>query len=82
MHEAGLTQEMLKIVLDEASNAGIARVARITLRLGDTSPAAPDSISLYFDTFSKGTPAEGATLSFFPTDGENYDFQVESIEGE
>ena len=81
MHEAGMTEEMLKVVLEKASEAGISKITRIDLVIGEMSHVTPESVNLYFDVLSKDTAAEGAVLSF--RTGEGYhDFYVERIEGE
>ncbi|MFA4835100.1 MAG: hydrogenase maturation nickel metallochaperone HypA [Dehalococcoidia bacterium] len=82
MHESGLIREMLKIVLDAAAKAGVRKVERIHLGLGDMSHVTPESVTLYFEHFSKGTAAEGATLSFSPIEGDSHDFTIISVEGE
>jgi Zn finger protein HypA/HybF involved in hydrogenase expression len=82
MHEAGLTQEMLEAVLEASSEGGIQKIFRINLGLGDMSHVTPESVTLYFEHFSKGTAAEGAELCFSPIEGGSHDFQIISIEGE
>jgi hydrogenase nickel incorporation protein HypA/HybF len=64
MHELPVTQSILEIVEQHASQAGASRVRRITLRLGQWSGFVDDSIQFYFDMLSDGTLAEGATLCF------------------
>ncbi len=82
MHEAGLVKEMLTIALEAAQNGDIKKITRINLGLGDMSHVTPESVSLYFEHFSKGTAAEGAELTFAPIEGGNHDFQILSIEGD
>jgi len=60
MHELSITQSMLDLVLEQAKNAGAKEVGKINLVLGVVDRA----VQFYFDFLSKGTPAEGATLSF------------------
>ena len=62
MHELAATQSMLAIALDAARKAGAARVLSIDLVIGDLSTMVDDSVQLYFDVLSRGTPAEGARL--------------------
>jgi Zn finger protein HypA/HybF involved in hydrogenase expression len=84
MHEAGETEEMLRIVLDEASKAGITKITKIDLAVGDLSHIATDSVTLYFEHFSKGTAADGAELTFRQMEGaqDRHDFRIDSIEGD
>ena len=64
MHELGITQNMLDLVLEEAKKAGAKRVGRINLALGEMSDITSESVEFYFQMLSKGTIAQGATLSF------------------
>jgi hydrogenase nickel incorporation protein HypA/HybF len=80
MHELGITEQMVNIALEQASKSGISKIIRINLILGEASDISSDSVQLYFDSISKGTPAQGAELCFQPTSGQ--DFYIESIEGE
>jgi Zn finger protein HypA/HybF involved in hydrogenase expression len=82
MHEAGLIEAMLKIVLAESEKGGIQKIERVNLGLGDMSHVTPESVALYFEHFSKGTAAEGAELTFSPIKGGSHDFQILSIEGD
>jgi hydrogenase nickel incorporation protein HypA/HybF len=80
MHELGITEQMVNVALEQASKSGINKITRINLILGETSDISSDSVQLYFDSISKGTPAQGAELCFQPASGQ--DFYIESIEGE
>jgi Zn finger protein HypA/HybF involved in hydrogenase expression len=82
MHEAGLIEEMLKITLEAAEKGEVKKIERINLGLGDMSHVTPESVTLYFEHFSKGTAAEGAELCFSPIEGGSHDFRIISIEGE
>jgi hydrogenase nickel incorporation protein HypA/HybF len=64
MHELGITQDMLDLVLEEAKKAGAKRVGRINLALGEMSGITSESVEFYFQMLSKDTIAQGATLSF------------------
>jgi hydrogenase nickel incorporation protein HypA/HybF len=64
MHEYGITESLLRIVEDSAREAGAARVATIRVVVGALTGFVPDSIEFYFETMSKNTVAEGATLEF------------------
>ena len=64
MHELAITKSMLDIVLEEAKKAGAKEVGKINLVIGEMTGFVQDSVQFYFDFLSKGTLAEGATLSF------------------
>lgn len=80
MYESHTTEEMVRVALEKDSEAGIAKITRICLVLGDKSHVTSESVRLYFDVFSKGNAAEGAELSFHSMEGDE-DFYIESIGG-
>jgi len=55
---------MLDLVLAEADRAGAKKVEGVNLVLGEMTGVVGDCVRFYFDFLSKGTPAEGASLSF------------------
>ena len=64
MHELAITQSMLDLVLEEANKTGAGKVQKINLVLGDMAGIVGDCVQFYFEFLSKGTPAEGASVSF------------------
>jgi len=64
MHELAITQSMLNLVLGQAEQAKAKRVGKINLVIGEMTGVVGDCVRFYFDLLSKGTPADGATLSF------------------
>jgi hydrogenase nickel incorporation protein HypA/HybF len=64
MHELAITEEILRITLENAESADASRVTDINLVIGDLSSVVDDSVQFYFDFVSPGTPAEGAKLHF------------------
>ena len=64
MHELAITQSMMELVLEQAEKAGAGEVGKINLVVGEMCGVIQESVQFYFDFLSKGTPAEGATLSF------------------
>ena len=53
MHEFALTDDLLKLARDEADRAGLARIDRITVRIGGLSGIFPDSIEFAFEFLKK-----------------------------
>jgi hydrogenase nickel incorporation protein HypA/HybF len=64
MHELAITQSMLDLVLEQAEKAGAKEVGKINLVIGEMTGVVGRCVQFYFDFLSKGTPAEGAALSF------------------
>ena len=64
MHELSITQSMLDLVLEQAEKAGAKEVGKINLVIGEMTGVVEQCVQFYFDFLSKGTPAEGAALSF------------------
>jgi hydrogenase nickel incorporation protein HypA/HybF len=64
MHELSITQSMLDLVLEQAEKAGAKEVGKINLVIGEMTGVVDRAVQFYFDFLSRGTAAEGATLSF------------------
>jgi hydrogenase nickel incorporation protein HypA/HybF len=64
MHELGVTENVLEVVLRHAGDAHAARVTRIELVVGAMTGFVSDSIQFCFEALSPGTIAEGAELVF------------------
>jgi hydrogenase nickel incorporation protein HypA/HybF len=84
MHELGVTQEVIDVVLARVNGA---RVTRIVLEVGRISTFLPDTIHFCFDLCAEGTPLEGTSLEIVETPGIarcrvcNATIQLESIFG-
>lgn len=64
MHELGVTENIVSVVVTKAGEEQASKVIKINLVVGELSGFVPDCIQFYFDTVSKGTIAEGAVLHF------------------
>jgi hydrogenase nickel incorporation protein HypA/HybF len=64
MHELAITEEILRIALEHAEQAGAEQLTDIHITIGDLSSVVDDSVQFYFDFLSPGTIAEGAQLHF------------------
>ncbi len=62
MHELSITQSILKISLEAASQQGATRIRAIRLRMGPFSGVVPECVQMYLDVLAKGTRAEGAKI--------------------
>lgn len=62
MHELAITQSLLGIALDKASEAGAGRIRAIALKIGRLSGYVPEAVQANFEILSPGTLAEGAEL--------------------
>jgi hydrogenase nickel incorporation protein HypA/HybF len=62
MHELPVTENILRIVLRYAEDAGAGKVISVSLRIGELSDVIDEWLQRYFDYLSKGTLAEGASL--------------------
>jgi len=63
MHELSIMQSALSMALDQAQQAGAARVHSIRLRIGALSGVVPDALEFAFEALTQGTMAEGAVLA-------------------
>lgn len=80
MHEAGVTERILEVVLEHAKEANAARVTDVYLDVGDASGVDTDSVGLHWPLLSEGSVAEGAVLHFNITEEEPFAFRLTSIE--
>lgn len=64
MHELPITRRIIDIASQAAAERGAGRITKIYLVVGDASGYMADSIQLYFDLISAGSPCEGAALDF------------------
>jgi len=64
MHELGITESIINIVSNKAREAQASKIVKINLVVGELAGFVPDCIEFYFDSLSKGTPAEEAILNF------------------
>ncbi len=64
MHELPVVEQLLRIVLRHAEEAGARRVLALNLVIGQMSSIVDESVQFYWNILSRGTVAEGATLNF------------------
>jgi hydrogenase nickel incorporation protein HypA/HybF len=79
MHEAGVTERILEVVVEHAVAAHAQRVTDVYLEVGEESGIDTDSVELHWPMLSRGSVAEGATLHF-DTSVSPFTFRLTSIE--
>jgi hydrogenase nickel incorporation protein HypA/HybF len=79
MHEAGVTERILEIVVEHAKEAQARRVTDVYLEVGEESGIDTDSVELHWPLLAKGSVAEGATLHFDEAEAP-FTFRLTSIE--
>jgi hydrogenase nickel incorporation protein HypA/HybF len=62
VHELSLVASVFDILEEKARDHGASRVTAVVLRVGRMSGVVPDLLESAFDSFKKGTLAEGARL--------------------
>ena len=62
MHEYPITEQIIKICLQHCAEAKADKVVSVSLVVGDYSGCVGESIQMYFDIISEGTPCESAKL--------------------
>jgi hydrogenase nickel incorporation protein HypA/HybF len=62
VHELSLVASIFEVLEENASEHGAVRVTGVVLKVGIMSGAVPDLLESAFETFKKGTIAEGARL--------------------
>ncbi len=63
MHELPVTQEIHKVLLEEAKKHN-ARVKGVKLRIGRISGLEPNSIAFFLEVLTKGTNMEGLKVEY------------------
>lgn len=79
MHEAGVTERILEVVVQHATDAHAQRVTDVYLEVGEGSGIDTESVELHWPLLSRGSVAEGATLHFDNSDAP-FTFRLTSIE--
>lgn len=64
MHELSVTESILEIALRHSREAGASAVTDLYLVIGDLSTIVDESVQLYWNIITDGTPAAGSTLHF------------------
>jgi hydrogenase nickel incorporation protein HypA/HybF len=68
VHEAGIADRILDIVVARAQEAGAPRITAIHLEAGVLAGVSEDSLRFHWEQHAAGTPAEGAVLHFTEVD--------------
>lgn len=81
MHEAGIVDRILDIVVARAAEDGAQRIVSIHLEAGLLAGVSEEALRFHWQQHAAGTPAEGAEIHFVETD-EPTDLRLVSIEVE
>lgn len=79
MHEAGVAERLLEVVLERAAGSGATRVVAVELETGPESGVSEEAVRFHWAEVARGTPAEGAALRVVPV-AEATAFRVVAIE--
>lgn len=69
MHEMSLTRSMVGIIEGQAALHAFRRVSRVRLEIGALSCVDPEAIAFCFETVTRDTVAEGASLEILSVPG-------------
>ena len=81
MHEAGIADRILDIVVARAVEAGALRISAVHLEAGVLAGVSEDALRFHWEQHAVGTPAEGAELHLVQTD-EPTDLRLVAIDVE
>jgi hydrogenase nickel incorporation protein HypA/HybF len=81
VHEAGLADRILDVVVAQARQAGARRVVAVNLEAGILAGVSEEALRFHWEQHAAGTPAEGAELNLTLTD-EPTDLRLVSIDVE
>ena len=62
MHEAAITDSMVRLVLEQAEKHSAAAVRKVTVVVGSMNGIVVESMRFYFEELTRGTIAESAEL--------------------
>jgi hydrogenase nickel incorporation protein HypA/HybF len=79
MHEAGVTERILEVVIEHATEANAKHVTDVHLEIGEESGVDAEAVATHWEILSKGTLAEDAELHFEEA-STPFTFQLTSIE--
>jgi hydrogenase nickel incorporation protein HypA/HybF len=63
VHEASVTEALVRIAREEAKKLGAKRVLAVDLTVGEATGYMKESLEFFFRVISKGTELEGAVLN-------------------
>lgn len=79
MHEAGVAERLLAVVLEQAALSDGERISDVYLEVGDASGIDVGSLTLHWSLLSQGSAAEGATLHA-EASADPFAFRLSSLE--
>ncbi len=80
MHEFGIAEKILNLVLDEAKQHNIQKITTIRVQVGEANNLSAESLQFAFGLVSKNTIAQDAQVDMQETKGNA--IQVVNFDGE
>jgi Zn finger protein HypA/HybF involved in hydrogenase expression len=77
MHEVSIARALLETVEHAALDAGLERVTRLNVELGENAGVAPEALSFAMDLARAGTIAEGAEVVYTGPGADEYEHSHE-----
>jgi len=79
MHEAGVAERLLEVVLEQAAPTDGERITDVYLEVGDASGIDAESLALHWSLLSQGSAADGAMLRL-EASADPFAFRLTSVE--
>jgi hydrogenase nickel insertion protein HypA len=80
MHEFGIAEQILNLVIEEAQRHNIQKVTTIRVQIGEANNLSAESLQFAFGVVSKDTVAQNAQIDMQKTEG--LTIQVINFDGE
>ena len=64
MHELGVTESVLRLVVEEGERHKASRITAVNLEIGEFASIVPDAVEFYWSFLAEGTIARGAQLNW------------------
>ncbi len=82
MHEAGIAERILELVLARADEADATRVTAVELEAGEDAGVSREAVEFHWQAAARGTLAQDAVLRFLAVDDDPTAFRLVAIEAD